>query len=233
MIAQPNLLTKTPTRTCTRCNESSPATTKFFYKSDLGKFGLTSRCIKCQSTLSKEYNSRPEVRERNRAREEEHRKNPEMRAKRNSQARTRLLCPGVKEKRAAAAKKYNSKPSNREKTARRERKYLARPGIRIRIKETRWASTGLKNSNGSKFKFTDFSLLKTTQNGVCKICMSLPSRRCKELYADHDHQTGVVRGLLCHRCNSALGLFKDKIAFFQKAIDYLHQAAVQSSPNVA
>lgn len=31
----------------------------------------------------------------------------------------------------------------------------------------------------------------------------------KRLFIDHDHTTGLIRGVLCHHCNSALGLLKE------------------------
>lgn len=65
------------------------------------------------------------------------------------------------------------------------------------------------------------------QNGVCKICGSEDnnSERCSsnKLFIDHCHSTGKVRGLLCHKCNQALGYFNDDTDRLQKAIEYLNQ----------
>lgn len=41
------------------------------------------------------------------------------------------------------------------------------------------------------------------------------------LCVDHCHETGVVRGLLCHACNRAIGLLGDNTNRLKKAIKYL------------
>ena len=45
----------------------------------------------------------------------------------------------------------------------------------------------------------------------------------KRLAKDHCHKTGVVRGTLCQRCNTGLGLFRDDAGLLQKAIVYLQK----------
>ena len=45
------------------------------------------------------------------------------------------------------------------------------------------------------------------QRGVCAICGRPPGRT--RLAVDHNHKTGLVRGLLCWTCNTALGKFRD------------------------
>lgn len=67
------------------------------------------------------------------------------------------------------------------------------------------------------------------QFGVCAICKRQETHTYKSrgktlrkrLAVDHCHTTGKVRGLLCHACNSALGLFKDNIKSLASAIEYL------------
>lgn len=57
------------------------------------------------------------------------------------------------------------------------------------------------------------------QEGKCGICRKdMPAKSC---LIDHNHDTGIVRGLLCRHCNFAIGLFNDNIASLQMAIDYL------------
>lgn len=63
------------------------------------------------------------------------------------------------------------------------------------------------------------------QGGVCAICERPESRVIKgnlnRMAVDHDHETGAVRGLLCAKCNTALGKFDDDAALLERAIDYL------------
>lgn len=59
-----------------------------------------------------------------------------------------------------------------------------------------------------------------SQGGVCAIC----GKACDvlaSLYVDHCHETGDVRGLLCQRCNTALGLLRDDIGVLARAFQYL------------
>lgn len=43
----------------------------------------------------------------------------------------------------------------------------------------------------------------------------------KPLVVDHCHKSGVVRGLLCDRCNSGVGLFCDNPRTMDFAAKYL------------
>ena len=58
------------------------------------------------------------------------------------------------------------------------------------------------------------------QGGVCAIC-GRPPRDNISLHVDHEHGTGRVRGLLCFRCNNALGDFDDDPVLLRQAIEYL------------
>ena len=59
----------------------------------------------------------------------------------------------------------------------------------------------------------------------CGICgtRDWPGRH-KRPHVDHDHQTGKVRGVLCHECNTGLGKFRDDPALMERAIAYLLKA---------
>lgn len=59
------------------------------------------------------------------------------------------------------------------------------------------------------------------QGGRCAICgTEEPGAGRNHLFIDHCHETGVIRGLLCHHCNVGLGRFKN-VSILQAAINYL------------
>lgn len=60
-----------------------------------------------------------------------------------------------------------------------------------------------------------------SQGGLCAICGRVPSRPC----IDHDHLTGAVRGMLCHRCNINLQAVEDR-AFLTASLEYLARHSV-------
>lgn len=63
------------------------------------------------------------------------------------------------------------------------------------------------------------------QGGLCALCRNPESRTYKgapvRLSVDHCHKTGIVRGLLCSKCNTAIGLLNEKLELFEQAVAYL------------
>lgn len=55
---------------------------------------------------------------------------------------------------------------------------------------------------------------------LCALC-SEPRQKGFRLAVDHDHATGKVRGLLCHRCNVALGRAETVPGWTERAAKYL------------
>jgi hypothetical protein len=83
-------------------------------------------------------------------------------------------------------------------------------------KKKRQAASGLRNIERYGISVQDFRRMLSGQRGRCAICSakSPPKRKTRWLHIDHNHASGRVRGLLCSRCNGALGWFEK------------HQAAV-------
>jgi hypothetical protein len=74
---------------------------------------------------------------------------------------------------------------------------------------------------------TDGAALWVKQDGRCAICrrkLLLRSKHARAAHLDHKHGTKQVRGWLCSRCNTALGLLGDKPARLIKAVQYLGRA---------
>lgn len=69
-----------------------------------------------------------------------------------------------------------------------------------------------------------YETLLIEQGGACKICGKIPGHQGlsdTRLNVDHDHKTGKFRGLICNRCNKALGMVDDSIEILQKMQEYL------------
>jgi hypothetical protein len=52
--------------------------------------------------------------------------------------------------------------------------------------------------------YEEYERLLEKQQSVCAICLG----EDKQLVVDHDHSTGLVRGLLCRNCNYYLGWYE-------------------------
>ena len=87
---------------------------------------------------------------------------------------------------------------------------------------------GLCNSHYQDYRMNkhvdtaEYNAAYDKQKGLCAICQQVPrARKRRGLHADHDHATGVFRGLLCSSCNVALGHLHDDADVAQAAADYL------------
>jgi hypothetical protein len=67
----------------------------------------------------------------------------------------------------------------------------------------------------------EFDLLVLAQLNLCAICLRYFG---KQLHVDHDHRTGRIRGLLCGKCNKAIGLLEDQPGLAAAAGKYLERA---------
>lgn len=71
---------------------------------------------------------------------------------------------------------------------------------------------------------SDYTTMLSAQDNKCKICLSGSSYKKSGLFVvDHSHESGVVRGLLCTRCNSALGMFGDEPERLRLAAKYIEK----------
>ena len=71
------------------------------------------------------------------------------------------------------------------------------------------------------------SELIAAQCGVCAICELRAA-----VHVDHDHSSGKVRGVLCFRCNVAIGHLDDDPALMRSAIRYLERTGTPQCQRV-
>ncbi len=124
------------------------------------------------------------------------------------------------EKHKEYCRKYYS--DNRERELERKRIYRISNRERIRIAQP---SLGLKSVYG--ISESEYNNMLCIQNGKCAICdrpetVTLKGK-IRRLSVDHCHKKGNVRGLLCAKCNVALGLFGDNLEIMISAINYLQK----------
>ena len=89
-------------------------------------------------------------------------------------------------------------------------------------------NTNLTQSYG--ISLSQYEWLLAKGNGVCWICLRPETLKrqkkapySESLYVDHDHTTGMIRGLLCNNCNSGVGYFDDSPEILKAAIVYLEK----------
>lgn len=69
----------------------------------------------------------------------------------------------------------------------------------------------------------DYKILFARAGGVCEICHTHDTHY--GLHVDHCHDTKIVRGLLCTRCNTGIGQFLHNEDRLMSAINYLTRTA--------
>lgn len=110
----------------------------------------------------------------------------------NNHRRARLLDPGVKQKEKA------------QRDARRAANPVKADNARLKH---RYGITSDQKAS-----------LIEQQNKECAICCGLITfSAC----VDHNHTSGIVRGILCKRCNTAIALFQENTYILRSAIFYL------------
>ena len=86
---------------------------------------------------------------------------------------------------------------------------------------TRWRRSELQRKYGITLE--EYAALQAQQGGGCAICGTTIGevKRRRALFVDHDHASGEIRGLLCGRCNTAVGYLRDHPAYAHALLGYL------------
>jgi hypothetical protein len=116
-----------------------------------------------------------------------------------------------------------------------QRNYRGRNRDKLRESKRAWSKTEKgKTCNWRKqikrfygLSEGEYNRMLVAQNHLCAICREVEIETVKEkvlrLAVDHNHATGKVRGLLCRRCNRAIGLLRENPVYIRAAADYLEK----------
>lgn len=69
------------------------------------------------------------------------------------------------------------------------------------------------------------------QDSKCGICLKAIGNTRASLNVDHDHKTGIVRGVLCSSCNTAIGRLGDNAEGIKRALYYLENTPFSEFTN--
>ena len=114
---------------------------------------------------------------------------------------------------------------NHERLKQAQRDYnKSEKGIISRIKRQRQMPGWIRFKHNLKACFgitvEEYAWMAHRQDFKCACC------RCnlmfdKHTHVDHCHETGTVRGLLCHHCNTSIGLLGENTETLRSLIAYL------------
>jgi recombination endonuclease VII len=196
---EPVIMSTIILKRCTQCGEKKPATAEFFYRANKERSGLQSECKICKSARLQGYRHR-------------------LQAMDKIDPGTHQVCKKCKE----------NKP-------------IEEFGIRLDTKSGRksWCKSCLRRSfeeerkrklrSAYSLSREEYQQMLTDQQGVCASChqpeTSIHHRtgQVMELAVDHCHVTDAVRGLLCQRCNRALGLLYEEPEKIRDLLKYCEE----------
>jgi hypothetical protein len=118
---------------------------------------------------------------------------------------------------------------NRKRIASRRRKLYAENPQKILSYNRSWNAKNKEQISARRRQRKygiEFNKLFDQQSGSCGICslqMVRGNRNKRAANVDHDHETGQVRGLLCHTCNLGLGHFNDNPTLLRQAANYIER----------
>lgn len=166
---------------------------------------------------------------------------PDVSAKRRQAARERYWKDP--EKARAEQKRYKHTHPERIKAYKQRSDVKERENARMRVRranftpeeKARISEVSRHHSLRKLYGLTEeeFNKLQEAQKGLCAICKNPQCNnrwKVSKLYVDHDKKTGQRRGLLCSRCNLAIGGLQHSKELLLAAIQYLESYTVRVIP---
>jgi hypothetical protein len=75
-------------------------------------------------------------------------------------------------------------------------------------REYSWKQRGILNRQGKLFSWNDYSTLLREFKNRCGLCSCNKPGWRSSWCVDHDHKTGIARGILCKHCNILIGHYE-------------------------
>jgi len=79
----------------------------------------------------------------------------------------------------------------------------------------------LQNCSRYKMSHEEYDDMMESTGDSCPICNYDFNEGRYKRNIDHCHDTGYVRGIICHRCNLAIGALEHDVSIFERAIEWL------------
>ncbi len=129
-----------------------------------------------------------------------------------------------------ARQRYRNSPKRRQQVAEQNKRWATENPEKRRASVRKWQAKNARAAWAlqlSQYGITpeQYDSMLAAQGGHCAICPRTQQENVKRrrLAVDHDHVTGRVRGLLCYRCNVAIGHLDDEPARARAAAEYLER----------
>lgn len=127
-----------------------------------------------------------------------------------------------------AKRLYNKewRAKNREKMRQKSKDYYDANKEKVSQTSAAWAKANTNRVKSNNLKRTygidlvEFNTMLERQHYSCAICAATLDGG-RDTHVDHCHESGRVRGLLCGKCNMALGLFQERSQLLERAAAYL------------
>jgi len=189
-------------KTCSQCGITKDINK--FYRRIRSRDGHTSECKACNIKSGIKY-------------QKNHRNNTNIRAKRCYQ--------NHKKEYSAKSNQYNK--NHRSLKTLYMQQYRAKNSEKIRLYSI---NSNLMRSYGITMQQKEKIILN--QNNKCLSCgTDLKQLAHKMIHIDHDHFTNKIRGVLCHNCNTTIGLLNEDLNMVDKIRIYIEKYCLKSRRN--
>ena len=126
-----------------------------------------------------------------------------------------------KERSRRKREKIKKNPEKKQKYNNYQKNYANKNKEKIKNYPSRSSETWKKRNLARRYNLSleEYEEIVSLQKQKCLLC----EIETEKLAVDHCHQTGKVRGLLCHNCNTSICLLKEDIKTLFKIIEYLQK----------